>query len=89
MNIERSADIVSVAQWLALRGRQFFHFDGGGKFVRDGAYVTAAQFDDVFGKIPTDVTHAAWFKRWRQGRRAVPDRSALTSPAGRTTAKTG
>ncbi len=49
---------------MQLRNRDFFHFDGAGKFMRDGIYVTAAPRDDVFGAVPDGTTHVAWISRW-------------------------
>lgn len=83
MAIDRTADLVTVAQWLGLRNRDFSHYDGAGKFVRDGEYMTSAPFDDVFGPIPPDATHIAWFNRWRNMHQTtLPPLSTLRGGGG-------
>ncbi len=64
-DIDPAADIVSVDEWMQLRNAQIFHFDGLGKFVREGRYTTDRARDDVFGEIPAEVTHIAWVNRWK------------------------
>jgi hypothetical protein len=83
MTVDNKPDIVPLAQWLRLRNREISHYDGRGKFLREGAYVTDAPFDDVFGDIPAGVTHIAWLNRWRNAHvQMPPPMRCFKSPAG-------
>jgi hypothetical protein len=72
MTIDTKPEIVPLAQWLLLRNREINHYDGRGKFLRNGTYLTDAPFDDVFGELPDGVTHIAWINRWRNAHAASP-----------------
>lgn len=71
--LDPRAEIMTLAEWRALQGSPgFAHYDGAGKFVRNGGYMTEAPRDDVFGPPPTGATHVAWLNRWRNAHTTSP-----------------
>ncbi len=73
-DVDPTLELWPIADWMRIRGQIRSHYDGCGKWVSAGQYMTDAPFDYVFDHQPPDAaTSVAFYNRWRRTLRAALD----------------